>query len=127
MSDRNRMIGSSDGTGPGEGAGPPRTIVGGRPPEKDRVLRGLPTGIQKLLVAASLQETFKQTLLADPPSAARDAGCELSATEAAILAAIPREQLRVIRRLKSEHAMDVVATCMAAHAVPPELVTFTPA
>ena len=30
------------------------------------------------------------------------------------------KQLRVIRRLKSEHAMDVVATCMAAHAVPPE-------
>ena len=31
-----------------------------------------------------------------------------------------RKQLRVIRRLKNEHAMDVVATCMAAHAVPPE-------
>ena len=31
-----------------------------------------------------------------------------------------RKQLRVIRRLKEEHAMDIVATCMAAHAVPPE-------
>ncbi len=30
------------------------------------------------------------------------------------------KQLRVIRRLGREHAMDVVATCMAAHAVPPE-------
>lgn len=30
------------------------------------------------------------------------------------------KQLRVIRRLKNEHAMDIVATCMAAHAVPPE-------
>lgn len=30
------------------------------------------------------------------------------------------KQLRVIRRLNEEHAMDVVATCMAAHAVPPE-------
>ncbi|MDD4312651.1 MAG: imidazolonepropionase, partial [Eubacteriales bacterium] len=30
------------------------------------------------------------------------------------------KQLRVIRRLNSEHEMDVVATCMAAHAVPPE-------
>ncbi|MDP3448528.1 MAG: imidazolonepropionase [Eubacteriales bacterium] len=30
------------------------------------------------------------------------------------------KQLRVIRRLKDEHAMDIVATCMAAHAVPPE-------
>ena len=29
-------------------------------------------------------------------------------------------QLRVIRRLNETHAMDVVATCMAAHAVPPE-------
>ena len=31
-----------------------------------------------------------------------------------------RKQLRVIRRLNETHAMDVVATCMAAHAVPPE-------
>ena len=31
-----------------------------------------------------------------------------------------RKQLRVIRRLKEEHAMDIVATCMAAHAVPLE-------
>ncbi|MCE5188808.1 MAG: imidazolonepropionase [Eubacteriales bacterium] len=30
------------------------------------------------------------------------------------------KQLRVIRRLNREHAMDVVPTCMAAHAVPPE-------
>jgi imidazolonepropionase len=30
------------------------------------------------------------------------------------------KQLRVIRRLGREHAMDIVATCMAAHAVPPE-------
>ncbi len=30
------------------------------------------------------------------------------------------KQLRVIARLNREHAMDVVATCMAAHAVPPE-------
>jgi imidazolonepropionase len=30
------------------------------------------------------------------------------------------KQLRVIRRLNEAHAMDVVATCMAAHAVPPE-------
>ncbi|MEA4869523.1 MAG: imidazolonepropionase [Christensenella sp.] len=31
-----------------------------------------------------------------------------------------RKQLGVIRRLNEEHAMDIVATCMAAHAVPPE-------
>ena len=31
-----------------------------------------------------------------------------------------QKQLRVIRRLNETHAMDVVATCMAAHAVPPE-------
>jgi imidazolonepropionase len=31
-----------------------------------------------------------------------------------------RKQLRVIRRMNETHAMDVVATCMAAHAVPPE-------
>jgi len=30
------------------------------------------------------------------------------------------KQLRVIQRLSREHAMDVVATCMAAHAVPTE-------
>ena len=31
-----------------------------------------------------------------------------------------RKQLRVVRRLNEEHVMDVVPTCMAAHAVPPE-------
>ena len=31
-----------------------------------------------------------------------------------------RKQLRVMRRLNREHAMDIVATCMAAHAIPPE-------
>ena len=31
------------------------------------------------------------------------------------------KQLRVIRRLERGHAMDIVPTCMAAHAVPPEL------
>ncbi|MEZ4508859.1 MAG: imidazolonepropionase [Eubacteriales bacterium] len=30
------------------------------------------------------------------------------------------KQLRVIRRLTESHAMDIVPTCMAAHAVPPE-------
>lgn len=30
------------------------------------------------------------------------------------------KQLRVVRRLNEAHAMDIVATCMAAHAVPPE-------
>jgi len=30
------------------------------------------------------------------------------------------KQLRVIRRLNNDHPMDIVATCMAAHAVPPE-------
>ncbi len=30
------------------------------------------------------------------------------------------KQLRVIRRLNAAHAMDIVPTCMAAHAVPPE-------
>ena len=30
------------------------------------------------------------------------------------------KQLRVIARMNEEHTMDVVATCMAAHAVPPE-------
>ena len=31
-----------------------------------------------------------------------------------------RKQLRIIRRLNESHTMDVVATCMPAHAVPPE-------
>ena len=38
-----------------------------------------------------------------------------------------RKQLRVIRRLNEAHSMDVVATCMAAHAVPPEFVGKTDA
>jgi hypothetical protein len=96
MSDRNKMFGSRRDREPGEEASPSRTIVGGRPPERDRILQGLPTGIQRLLVAASLQEEFKRRLLADPTAAAREAGLELTPGESAILAAIPRDQLRVM-------------------------------
>ncbi len=96
MRDRSKMFDSQGDREPGEPASPSRTIVGGRPPEKDRILQGLPTGIQRLLLAASMQEEFKQKLLADPTAAALEAGLELSPAEAAILAAIPRDQLRVM-------------------------------
>ena len=53
MADKSKMFDStSPGDGSGEQASPRRTIVGGRPPEGDEKILGLPEGIQKLLMAA---------------------------------------------------------------------------
>jgi hypothetical protein len=72
---------------------PRTTIVGGRPPEDSAELPPVPTGIQKLLRLASVDDAFRRELLRRRAGIAAVAGVELTASEQAVLAAITAEQL----------------------------------
>ena len=87
---RSRMM---NGDEPAEMPSPRTTIVGGRPPEKDAKLPPVPTGIQRLLRLASIDEAFRRELLARRGDIAEAAQVPLSASEAAILKAIPAAHL----------------------------------
>ncbi len=101
---RSRMmshrVGDQDG-GPGDGApddaggapSPRTTIVGGRPPDDDPALPPVPVGIQSLLRLASVDPAFREELVRRRAAVAGAAGIELTASERAILAAIPDRAL----------------------------------
>ena len=72
---------------------PRTTIVGGRPPEEGAKLPPVPMGIQRLARLAVVTEDFRQQLLEHRAAVAGAADVELTASEAAVLAAIPAEQL----------------------------------
>jgi hypothetical protein len=72
---------------------PRTTIVGGRPPEDSAELPPVPTGIQKLLRLASVDDAFRRELLQRRAGIAAVAGIELTASEQAVLAAITAGQL----------------------------------
>lgn len=98
MSDKTRMF---TGDEPPEQAdaedtgtpSPRTTIVGGRPPEDDAKVPPVPTGIQRLLRLASVDESFRQELIDRRAEVAEAAGVELTPSERAILTAIPADQL----------------------------------
>jgi hypothetical protein len=77
---------------------PRTTIVGGRPPEDSAELPPVPTGIQKLLRLASVDDAFRRELLRRRAGIAAVAGVELTASEQAILAATTAEQLEQMIR-----------------------------
>jgi hypothetical protein len=77
-----------------ETASPRTTIVGGRPPEQPGGAPPVPTGIQRLLRLASVDESFRRELLERRGEIAEVVGIELTSSEHAVLAAIPAEQLR---------------------------------
>jgi len=79
---------------PAEPASPRTTIVGGRPPEQPGGAPPVPTGIQRLLRLASVDESFRHELLERRGEIAAVVGIELTSSERAVLAAIPAEQLR---------------------------------
>ncbi|MBI2898335.1 MAG: hypothetical protein HYY06_32595 [Deltaproteobacteria bacterium] len=89
---RSRMLG---GDVPEEvGAESPRTtIVGARPPEGPGAAPPVPVGIQRLLRLAAVDEVFRQELVARRAQVAEAAGVKLTATESAILDAIPAGQI----------------------------------
>jgi hypothetical protein len=75
---------------------PAKTIVGGRPEPGNRMVQGLPTGIQKLVLAAARDGRIAEAVVDDPVRAARELGLELSESESAILAAVPADQIRAM-------------------------------
>lgn len=62
----------------------------------NKTFMDLPHGIEVLILKASIDPDFKMKLLELRAEAAKEIGLELSAAEAAMLAAIPREQLENI-------------------------------
>lgn len=77
-------------------ASPRTTIVGGQPPETAKELPPLPTGMEKLLRLAAVDEAFRRVLLERRGEAAPAAGVELTSSERAILASVPAEQLEAM-------------------------------
>lgn len=75
---------------------PRTTIVGGRPPEEGASLPPVPTGIQRLLYLAAMDEPFRRVLCERRAGAAVAAGVELTASEAAILGAVTDAQLEAM-------------------------------
>jgi hypothetical protein len=96
---RSRMF--DDGAPESGGMPSPRTtIVGGRPPEEGASLPPVPTGIQRLLNLAAIDEGFRRVLCERRAGAASAAGVELTPSEAAILGAVTTAQLEgMIARL----------------------------
>jgi hypothetical protein len=80
-------------TDDGSTPAPRTTIVGGRPPEQDREGPPVPTGIQRLLRLAAVDADFRDRLVAQRDAVAEAAGIALSASERAMLRAIPAAQL----------------------------------
>lgn len=77
---------------------PRPTIVGGRPPGDDAELPPVPTGIQRLLRLASVDDDFRRELVARPAALATTAGVDLTASERAVLEAIDARQLDEMAR-----------------------------
>jgi hypothetical protein len=73
-----------------------RTIVGGRPSPAAEADGSTPTGIQRLLAAASLDPELRTAVARDPLLAASSIGIELSPSEGAILTSVSAEQLALM-------------------------------
>ncbi|MCX6560594.1 MAG: hypothetical protein NTZ26_08765 [Candidatus Aminicenantes bacterium] len=77
----------------GEAPGPDKTIVGGRPARQETMIKGLPSGIQKLIISASMNDGIKASVVRNPSLAAKELQIELSDSESAILSSVPASQL----------------------------------
>ena len=92
---RSRMFDHEDPAG-GQNPSPRTTIVGGRPPENRSDLPPVPTGIQRLLRLAREDARFRTLFLTQRGEVAAAADIELTASENAILAAVPVRQLEAM-------------------------------
>lgn len=78
-----------------EVSGSGTTIVGGQPPgRRRRPVRGVPVGIEQLLVAAAVDPAFRETLLAERDQAAVARGFTLTPSEQTMLRLAPADQLQ---------------------------------
>jgi hypothetical protein len=81
---------------PGEPEAVRTTIVGGQPPGSGRPVGAVPRGVEVLVKKAAVDPAFKKLLLEKRARAADDIALQLSPAEAAMLEAVPAEQLRAI-------------------------------
>jgi hypothetical protein len=72
------------------------TIVGGRPPGSGRHHGVIPRGIEVLIKKASVDPEFRSLLLEKRADAAQEIDLKLSTAEAAMLNAIPAQQIETI-------------------------------
>lgn len=69
------------------------TIVGGQPRKRPTIRMSIRVGLERVLYRASLDRAFRKALLKDRERAMQEAGMELSAGEAAVLASVERAAL----------------------------------
>jgi hypothetical protein len=81
---------------PGEPEAVRTTIVGGRPPAGGADVGEIPRGVEVLIKKAAVDPAFKKILFERRAEAAKVIGLKLTATEQAMLAAVPEAQLRAI-------------------------------
>ncbi|MGD8718948.1 MAG: hypothetical protein PVH29_09020 [Candidatus Zixiibacteriota bacterium] len=81
---------------PGEPEVVKTTIVGGQPPRSGRSMGEVPRGVEVLVKKAAVDPAFKKVLLSKRARAAEDIGLSLEPAEAAMLGAVPEDQLRAI-------------------------------
>jgi hypothetical protein len=81
---------------PGEPEVVKTTIVGGQPPREGRNIGGVPRGVEVLVKKAAVDPAFRKLLLEKRARAADDIALKLESAEAAMLDAVPEEQLRAI-------------------------------
>jgi hypothetical protein len=72
------------------------TIVGGRPPGCGKPLGDIPRGIEVLVKKAAVDPAFRRLLMARRGAAADEIGLTLQPAEAALLAAVPAQQLQAV-------------------------------
>jgi len=74
------------------------TIVGGRPSQKESARKDTPRGLEVLLKKASVDEEFRELLLAKRSEAVKEIGLELDPAEGMMLDTLPGAQLEAIIR-----------------------------
>ena len=73
---------------------PAPTVVGPQPSSREGVRKiAVPRGLEKLVALAGLSPEWREKVLTDPIAAAVDAELELSDTERAVAASVPRAAL----------------------------------
>ena len=84
---------------------PDRRIKGARTRSTSRVDREIPINLERIMLRAVGDETFRALLVEDPVRAASDGGFELKGTEEAMLAAMDRATIEaMVRRFEAPRA-----------------------
>ena len=105
---------------------PSPTIVGPRPAEGAGGKLAIPQGMERLLTLAGISAEWREKVLADPLSAAAEAGIELLESERAILKAVPRAALEgMAGSFARKHGFAAIAKSVAGAAAAAALLVTT--